>query len=68
MHAMAEIQVTWWRDLPSLVVARDGDDVVKVPLPPRFQEAIDEAVRGFEEQWGDEAIAAYLDAIGPAQG
>ena len=43
MHAMAEIQVTWWRDLPSLVVARDGDDVVKVPLPPRFQEAIDEA-------------------------
>jgi len=25
-------------------------------------------VRGFEEQWGDEAIAAYLDAIGPAQG
>jgi hypothetical protein len=101
MHAMAEIQVTWWRDLPSLVVARDGDDVVKVPLPPRFQEAIDEAamrlgavdstaylegwtrtpweetsgdlaaaadeaVRGFEEQWGDEAIAAYLDAIGPA--
>jgi Virulence factor len=103
MLGMAEIQVTWWRDLPSLVVARDGDDVVKVPLPQRFQEAIDEAamrlgavdstayldgwtrspwevaegdiaavaqesVRGFEDQWSDEAIATYLDAVGPAQG
>jgi len=36
-------QITSWRDLPSLVVARDGDEQVKVPLPPRFQEAIDEA-------------------------
>ena len=102
MLGMAEIQVTWWRDLPSLVVARDGDDVVKVPLPQRFQEAIDEAamrlgavdstaylngwtrspwevvggdipavaqesVRRLEDQWSDEAVAAYLDAIGPAQ-
>jgi hypothetical protein len=30
-------------------------------LPPA-----DEAVRRFEDQWSDEAIAAYLDAIGPA--
>lgn len=102
MLGMAEIQVTSWRDLPSLVVARDGDDVVKVPLPQRFQEAIDEAamrlgavgstayldgwtrspwevaegdiaavaeesVRRLEAQWSDEAVAAYLDAIGPAQ-
>jgi hypothetical protein len=40
---MAEVQVTRWRDVPSLVTARDGDDVVKVSLPARFQEAIDEA-------------------------
>ena len=40
---MAEVQVTRWRDLPSLVTARDGDDIVKVPMPPAFQEAIDEA-------------------------
>jgi hypothetical protein len=102
MLTMAELQVTSWRDLPSLVVAREGDDVVKIPLPPRFQEAIDEAamrlgavdstaylegwtrspwepvtgditaaaeesVQALEGQWSDEAIAAYLDAIGPAQ-
>jgi hypothetical protein len=41
---VAEVQVTRWRQIPSLVVARDGDDeVVKIQLPARFQEAIDEA-------------------------
>ena len=40
---MAEVQVTRWREIPSLVTARDGEDLVKVPLPARFQEAIDEA-------------------------
>jgi hypothetical protein len=39
----AEYQVTYWRDLPSMVVAREGDVVTKSPLAPRFQEAIDEA-------------------------
>lgn len=29
--------------IPSMVAARDGDDVVKISLPQRFQEAIDEA-------------------------
>ncbi len=38
-----QYQVTYWRDLPSLVVAREGDSVTKAPLAPRFQEAIDEA-------------------------
>lgn len=41
--AVTEYQVTYWRDLPSLVVARDGDAVTKGPLAARFQEAIDEA-------------------------
>ena len=44
---MTEYQLTSWRELPSLVVARAGGDqagdTVKVPLPQRFQEAIDEA-------------------------
>ncbi len=31
--AVAEYQITYWRDLPSLVTARDGDDVSKVELP-----------------------------------
>lgn len=40
---MAEYQVTRWREIPSLVTAREGDVVSKVQLAPRFQEAIDEA-------------------------
>lgn len=39
---MASYQITYWRDLPSLVTARDGDLVAKVQLPAPFQEAIDE--------------------------
>lgn len=54
---MAEYQITSWRELPSLVVARDGDQVVKMPLPQRFQEAIDEAAM----RLGETSSEAYLD-------
>jgi hypothetical protein len=40
---VTDYQVTYWRDLPSLVVARDGDETTKATLGPRFQAAIDEA-------------------------
>ena len=94
--------MTYWRELPSLVVARDGDHVTKGPLAQRFQDAIDEAamrlgetgseaylegwtrgewtpsqgggpevcdrmVAELEDQWSTERVAAYLDALGPAQ-
>ncbi|MDX6377566.1 MAG: hypothetical protein QOE98_1869 [Gaiellaceae bacterium] len=39
---MSEYQITYWRDLPSLVTARDGDAVAKLELPPRFLEKIDQ--------------------------
>ena len=43
-----EVQVTRWRELPSMVVARpagasDPSEQTKVLLAARFQEAIDEA-------------------------
>jgi hypothetical protein len=40
---MAQYQITWWNSLPSLVVARGGEEQVKVSLASRLQEAIDEA-------------------------
>lgn len=49
--------MTSWRDLPSLVVARDGDQTTKAPLAPRFQEAIDEAAMRLGETSSD----TYLD-------
>jgi Virulence factor len=40
---VAEFRVTYWRDLPSLVTARDGARTAKAPLDPRFMIAIDDA-------------------------
>jgi hypothetical protein len=54
---VAEYQVTSWRELPSLVVVRDGDQTTKTPLPARFQEAIDEAAM----RLGDTSSDAYLE-------
>jgi hypothetical protein len=40
---MAQYRITRWREIPSLVTARaDDGQMFKVPLPDRFQEAIDE--------------------------
>ena len=57
MPDRTECQVTYWRDLPSLVVARHGEHVTKAPLAPRFQEAIDEAAM----RLGATDSGAYLD-------
>jgi hypothetical protein len=56
---MAEYQITSWRDVPSLVVARDGDDVTKVQLAPRLQEAIDEAAMRLGETASDDYLAGW---------
>jgi len=53
---VTEYQITYWRDLPSMVAARDGDDVTKAALTARFQEAIDEAAM----RLGDVGSDAYL--------
>jgi hypothetical protein len=54
---VSEYQVTYWRDVPSMVAAREGDAVTKVQLAPRFQEAIDEAAMRLGATGSD----AYLD-------
>jgi hypothetical protein len=38
---MATVRITYWRDIPMLVTARDGGDEVSVPLGPAFQDLID---------------------------
>jgi hypothetical protein len=56
---VTEYQVTYWRDLPSLVVAREGDNLTKAPLPSRFQEAIDEAAMRLGETSSDAYLAGW---------
>lgn len=57
---MTEIQVTRWRDLPSMVMARDGADTVRVALPQRFQDAIDEAAMRLGETDADAYLAGWV--------
>ena len=56
---MAEYQITSWQDIPSMVVARDGDDVTKVQLSRRFQEAIDEAAMRLGQIGSDEYLNGW---------
>jgi cvfA/B/C family virulence factor len=37
------LTVIYWRDIPAQVIARTGDDVHRVELDARFQQAIDRA-------------------------
>lgn len=56
---MSEYQITYWRDIPSLVAAREGDDTAKASLPQRFQEAIDEAAMRLGEADADAYMAGW---------
>jgi len=56
---MAEYQIMSWRELPSMVVAREGDKVAKVQLAPRLQEAIDEAAMRMGDVGGDDYLAGW---------
>ncbi|MFQ5521276.1 MAG: virulence factor [Candidatus Methylomirabilia bacterium] len=38
---MARYRLIYWREIPSLVEAFDGDQTVRASLSPRFQELID---------------------------
>jgi len=40
---LPELTVIYWRDIPAQVTATEGSAAVRVALPDRFQEAIDEA-------------------------
>ncbi|MEJ7745040.1 MAG: virulence factor [Nocardioidaceae bacterium] len=66
---MSLYQITYWRNLPSLVVAMDGDDVSKTPLATRFQEAIDEAAMQLGAVDSDAYLAGWQrDDWVPADG
>ena len=54
---MSEYQITYWRDIPSMVMAREGDETARAQLAQRFQEAIDEAAKRLGESDAD----AYME-------
>ena len=40
---MAEVTIVYWRDIPAQVIVGKGRRGAKVPLPERFEQAIDRA-------------------------
>jgi hypothetical protein len=56
---MTDYQVTRWRELPSMVVARTDDETVKSQLATRFQEAIDEAAMRLGDTGADDYLAGW---------
>jgi hypothetical protein len=56
---VTDYQVTSWRDLPSLVVAREGENITKAQLAPRFQEAIDEAAMRLGQSSSDDYLTGW---------
>lgn len=51
--------MTRWRELPSMVAARAGDQTVKAQLAARFQEAIDEAAMRLGDTGADDYLAGW---------
>lgn len=55
---MAEYQITYWKEIPTMVSAREGRTRTKVELPPRFMVAVDEAAMRLNLVGSD----AYMEA------
>jgi hypothetical protein len=65
---MSQYQIMRWREIPSMVIAREGETTIKVMLASRFQEAIDEAAMRLGEIDADAYTAGWsrdpwVDAI-----
>lgn len=54
---MAEYRVIYWKHIPTVVIARDGNRQARYSLPPRFQSMID-AVAMAEGSTSDAAYSA----------
>jgi len=62
---MATLRITYWRDIPTLVTARDGTGDVSVPLSAAFQELVDRVAMQ-EGLWESEAYLAEW-RVGPEE-
>ena len=49
-----------WHEIPSMVIAREGETTIKVMLASRFQEAIDEAAMRMGEIDADAYTSGWI--------
>ena len=66
---MPEVTIIYWRDIPAQVIVGTGRRAAKVPLPERFEQAIDRAAMRSGARDGDSYLAEWRRApAGPAEG
>jgi hypothetical protein len=56
---MASYKILYWQEVPSQVKADDGADDITLPLPPRFQERIDQLAVQRGLQGSDDYLAQW---------
>src|SRR5690606_3551865 len=61
----AEVTVIYWRDIPAQVMAGKGRRARRIPLPDRFQEAIDRAAARVGVIGADDYTAEYRKVTVP---
>jgi len=71
MGRMARIRITYWREIPVLVTARDGPEETTVPLSQRFQDLVDAVamqagLAGSEEYLAEWRAGPEEERPGPA--
>jgi len=65
---MAKLITVYWRDIPAQVIAGRGRRAAKVPLPERFEQAIDRAAMKSGAAGTDEYLAEWRKAPVDAEG
>lgn len=63
---MADLTVVYWRDIPAQVIVGRGRTGAKVPLPERFEQAIDRAAMAAGLAGTDDYLAQWRRAAEPA--
>lgn len=59
---MPDVTVTYWRDMPASVSVGRGRKGIKVPLPERFEQAIDRAAMKSGAAESDDYMAGFRKA------
>lgn len=59
---MADVTIVYWRDMPAQVIVGKGRKATKLPLPERFEQAIDRAAMKTGAAGTDEYLAEWRKA------
>ncbi len=66
---MPDVTIVYWRDMPAQVIVGRGRRGTKLPLPERFEQAIDRAAMKSGAAQSDEYMAGFRKADPyPAEG